>query len=144
MSAARNSLPPPDTSGTDPSGATMARRFTLGATNPLAGATNPLAQAAPAPAERALAMVPKPSKGTRPDPDGMKRASYYVSKEAAEALDEAATWIQREIPGLPRHAALTALFATMDPKKAVEAVAEARAAELRGQLAALRIETSDS
>lgn len=145
MSAAsRNPLPPPDTSGTDPTAATMAKRFNIGTTNPLAGTTNPLAAAVPAPTERALTVVPRPAKGTRPDPEGMKRASYYVSKAAAEALDEAADWILKEIPGLPRHAALTALFATMDPRKAVEAVAEARAAELRGQLAALRVEIPNS
>ncbi|OLE20385.1 MAG: hypothetical protein AUG49_25270 [Catenulispora sp. 13_1_20CM_3_70_7] len=141
MSSARNPLPPPDISDTDPTKAKMAQRFSLGG-NPLAGATNPLAAAAPAPAERALAMVPKPSKGTRPDPEGMKRASYYVAKEAAEALDEAADWIQQQIPGLPRHAALTALFATMDPSKAVESVAQARADQLRNQLAALNITDS--
>src|SRR5262245_47510838 len=52
-------------------------------------------------------------KGTRPDREGMKRASLYVKAAAMDRLDAAADRIMEILgPGTPRHVVLSALLDT--------------------------------
>ncbi|TCJ88100.1 hypothetical protein [Nocardia alba] len=79
-------------------------------------------------------------KGTRPDPDGMRRASFYITREAAEALERAADRIVQVLgDGTPRHVALSALLLAGAGQVDVVAqeLARQRAAELTARLAAL-------
>ncbi|WP_280232278.1 hypothetical protein [Nocardia cyriacigeorgica] len=79
-------------------------------------------------------------KGTRPDPKGMRRASFYVTEKAAAALDRAADQIVQVLgDGTPRHVALSALMlaGAGQADAVVQELARQRAAELAARLAAL-------
>ncbi|MEV6562966.1 hypothetical protein AB0M22_45115 [Nocardia sp. NPDC051756] len=79
--------------------------------------------------------------GTRPDPEGMRRASFYISAAAAEALEHATDQIMQLLgDDTPRHVALSALLtAGANQVDAVaKELAQQRAAELTARLAALQ------
>lgn len=134
MSARRADLPGPDMRGTDLD-AVLRSRINLGAPS-----------GAPTPAHT------RPHTGTdgvrtgtgrrrRPDPEGMRRLSLYVTVEAAAALEAAADQILATLgEGTPRHVALSALLqAGAAQAEAVAAdLARRRAAELAERLAALQ------
>lgn len=101
MSAARKDVPPPDTSGTNPD-EVLRRRFNI-----------PVGNTAPTPAHTQPMERVRTGKGpgTRPDPDGMKRTSLYVTEAAATALEQAASQVLAALGGdVPRHVALSALL----------------------------------
>lgn len=133
----KGSLPPPDTSGT-----TMARRFTIGP-NPLAAAPTP-AHTPPIGEVRAAHTRPTGRSGTRPDADGMKRVSYYITTETADALDAAVVEILDVLgPDTPRHVALSAVIgagAAAAGQITVD-LAQQRAEDLAARAAALRSRT---
>lgn len=77
---------------------------------------------------------------TRTDPPGMRRASIYVTSEAAEALDRAADRIVELLgDGTPRHVALSALLMAGAGRadSVAQELARKRAEELAARLAAL-------
>lgn len=136
MTPPKKPLPPPDTSGTT----TMAKRFTVGA-NPLATPTSTHTQ----PIGDVQAAHTKPTGrgrvGTRPDAEGMTRESYYITKDAAEALTTAVDQIRVVLgPDTPKHVAISAIIATgaAAADQIAAELAEQRAAELAEQLAKLR------
>lgn len=146
--SARNPLPPPDASGTDPDQA-LRQRFSIGGGPPAPPAAGP-----PGPFEASgLPGQPAPSRlagqrsqrktSTRPDPEGMRRASYYISQEAADALDQAAAAVRATLGGdVPKHVVLSALI-TAGAERAAEvaaALGEARTAALADRLKALQRE----
>jgi hypothetical protein len=129
----RDQLPPPDLSGTDPD-RTLRSRIDLNV--PINHSPTPAHTQVRASKDR----VREGKGGTRADPPGMRRASIYVSSEAAEALDRAADRIVELLgDGTPRHVALSALL--LAGAGQVDAVAQAlarrRAEELAARLAAL-------
>ncbi|XVQ16354.1 hypothetical protein ACQP1W_52415 (plasmid) [Spirillospora sp. CA-255316] len=146
-------LPPPDASGTDPDEA-LRTRFSIGSGQP-----PPVAPAAPVPgpfsgtglpgqpaAERAADRMPR-KKATRPDPKGMRRASYYISQEAADALDAAVASVVETLGGdVPKHVALSALIVAGAERAAEVAtqLGQARTAALAERLNALRTEAGES
>jgi len=130
-------LPPPDTSGTT----AMAKRFSIGA-NPLA-TTPTSAQTSPIGDVQAAHTKPmgRGRIGTRPDAEGMTRESYYITKDAAEALTTAVDQIRAVLgPDTPKHVAISAIIATgaAAADQIATELAEQRAAELAEQLAKLR------
>ena len=129
----RGQLPPPDLSGTDPD-AVLRSRINLN--------IDPTASPTPAHTQvRAGAnRVRKGKGGTRPDPDGMRRTSFYISREEAEALERAADQIVQLLGEVtPRHVALSALLLAGAGQADVVAkeLAQQHAAELAERLAAL-------
>lgn len=131
----RDPLPGPDLSGTDPN-EVLRSRINLNV---------PVNPPSPTPAHtqvRASGERVRTGKGggTRPDPEGMRRASFYITQEAATALEGAADRIVQLLgDGTPRHLALSALM--LAGAKQVDVVAQElarqRAAELAARLAAL-------
>ncbi|MFC9898528.1 hypothetical protein ACFVMC_32960 [Nocardia sp. NPDC127579] len=80
-------------------------------------------------------------KGTRPDPAGMRRTSFYISAAAAAAVEDAADRILQLLgDDTPRHVALSALLtAGADQvETVVQKLAKQRTAELTARLAALK------
>ncbi|MFE2962019.1 hypothetical protein [Nocardia tengchongensis] len=78
--------------------------------------------------------------GTRPDPQGMRRTSFYITQAAATALEAAADQIVALLgEDTPRHVALSALLVAGANQVDVVAqeLARQRAAELSARLAAL-------
>ncbi|MEU0876807.1 hypothetical protein [Nocardia brasiliensis] len=132
MSSRRDPLPKPDLTGTDPDKILRSRVDLNVPINPPSTPTHTQVRDS---AERV-----RTSKGTRPDPEGMRRTSIYVTQAAAEALDRAADQIVALLgDGTPRHVALSALLVAGAGQ--VDAVAQdlarQRAAELTARLAAL-------
>lgn len=148
MSAAKKKdLPPPDVEGTDPD-QTLRQRFSIGGP--------PAASPVPAPAHTRVhpgtGVYGQSSNGgkaaegrkrgrSRADAEGMRRVSYYVSEEVADAMDAAVGQVMEALGGgVPKHVALSALIAAgADRVAEVSAgLAEQRAAELTRRLDALR------
>jgi hypothetical protein len=132
VSGSRKPLPAPDLSGTDPNSVLRSRVDLNVPVNP------------PTPAHTqvraGVGRVRAGKGGTRPDPDGMRRTSFYITKQAADALESAADRIVQLLgEGTPRHVALSALL--LAGAGQVDAVAQElakeRAAELAARLAAL-------
>lgn len=131
--SSRKELPAPDLTGTDPD-AVLRSRIDLNV---------PVGTPSTTPAHTQVGAGKggvRAGKGTRPDPAGMRRASIYVTREAADALDRAADRIVQVLgDGTPRHVALSALL--LAGAGQVDAVAQElarqRAAELTARLAAL-------
>jgi hypothetical protein len=92
---------------------------------------------------------PKPStkpgkKGSRPDPEGMRRVSYYISTDAAAAMDAAVAEVVAALGGdLPKHVALSALIAAgaAQAPAVAKTLTEQATAELAERLNALRSES---
>ena len=129
----REPLPGPDLSGTDPNEILRSRVNLNIPVNP-----------PPAPAhtqvETGKGQVRAGKGGTRPDPQGMRRASFYISEQAAQALDHAADHIVQVLgDSTPRHVALSALLIAGAGQVDVvtQELARARAADLAARLAAL-------
>ena len=136
MSATRRKeMPPPDVSGTNMEKA-LSKRFSIGASST---EDSPIPDPSMGKGRYGSGMgEPKESKKrvTR-DPDGMRRASYYISATAAESLDSAADRILAVLgKDMPRHVALSALIAAganhLD--EVVKQLAANRAAELGERL----------
>ncbi|MBF6301648.1 hypothetical protein IU459_29520 [Nocardia amamiensis] len=130
----RGQLPGPDLSGTDPNEVLRSRIDLNVPVNP--PPSTPAHTQVRAGGER----VRTGKGGTRPDPEGMRRASFYITREAADALERAADKIVQLLgDGTPRHVALSALL--LAGAEQVDAVAQElarqRAAELAARLAAL-------
>ncbi|MGY1948932.1 hypothetical protein [Nocardia asiatica] len=131
----RGQLPGPDLSGTDPNEVLRSRINLNVPVNP--PSSTPAHTQVRAGKDRVRT---DKGGGTRPDPDGMRRASIYVTSEAAKALEAAADKIVALLgDGTPRHVALSALLlAGADQVDAVaQELARQRAAELAARLAAL-------
>jgi hypothetical protein len=120
------------------------------APTPVPAATPPAAPPAPYPGVRGYGQ-PRPASarkgrgGTRPDPPGMSRESYYVTEASAAAI-EAAIGQVREVLGddVPKHVILSALLhagAERAPEVAARIAAQ-QTDELTARLAALRNATS--
>ncbi|MFF0547222.1 hypothetical protein ACFYTF_30760 [Nocardia thailandica] len=130
--SARKKLPDPDFSGTDPNAVLRSRIDLNVPINPPSAPTHTQVDTG---TDKVRA-----SKGTRQDPPGMRRASFYVSAEAAAALERAADQIVQLLgDGTPRHVALSALLLAGAGQADVVAqeLARQRAAELAARLAAL-------
>jgi hypothetical protein len=153
MNASRKDLPPPDDSGTDPDSA-LRQRFSLplgdgqptapgGAVpGPFSGAGLP-GQLAPS----QIAGQRRKTPSTRPDPEGMRRASYYISREAAGAMDAAVAAVMDTLgTEVPKHVALSALIMAGAERAAEVATAlgEARTAALADRLKALQSDPDDN
>lgn len=113
MSAARKDLPAPDFSGTDPN-EVLKSRFSA-QTTPFGAVQvgNASTDAIPAhtPGMGKVDTGGRKPASTRPDPEGMRRVSLYVTKEAAAALEEAAEKVVAALGGeIRRHVALSALL----------------------------------
>ena len=131
-------LPPPDASGTDPDEA-LKRRFSIGQPSTGPALPNVGTFATPRPGPRPPA-PPKKKTGTRPDPEGMRRTSYYISQEAADAMEAAVAQVLDALGGqLPKHVALSALIkaGAAQAHQVARALAEERTAELAERLKAL-------
>lgn len=76
--------------------------------------------------------------GTRPDPEGKRRISLYVTAEAADALDAAVDRVLATLGSteVPRHVALSALLhrAAEHADQIAAELGQQRAAELAEQL----------
>jgi hypothetical protein len=134
MSGKSKPLPPPDFSGTDPN-AVLRSRIDLNV--PVDQPSIPAHTQVRTGKGRVRAGK---GVGTRPDPEGMRRTSFYITQQAAAALDAAADRIVELLgEGTPRHVALSALLlAGADQAGAVaQDLARQRAAELAERLAAL-------
>jgi hypothetical protein len=132
----REPLPGPDMAGTDPD-KVLQSRINL---NVPVGAPPPTPIHTQVDTGKERVRTPR-STGTRPDPEGMRRASIYVSEEAAEALEAAADRILALLgKETPRHLALSALLlAGAEQADAVaQQLAQRRAAELAERLQALQ------
>lgn len=133
MSAARRDVPEPDLDGTDPNQVLRSRLYSTPVGN--TGSSTP---AHTPPMERVRTGK---GSGTRPDPDGMKRTSLYVTKDAAGALEQAADTVIAALGGdVPRHVALSALLeagARQAPEVAQELIQQ-RTTELSARLQALQ------
>uniref|UniRef100_UPI003F495D3B hypothetical protein n=1 Tax=Nocardia sp. CA-095871 TaxID=3239971 RepID=UPI003F495D3B len=130
----RNPLPAPDLSGTDPNEILRSRINLNVPVNP------PPSTSAHTQVRTGGGGVRTGKGGTRPDPDGMRRASFYITQEAAAALEGAADQIVQLLgDGTPRHVALSALLLAGAGQVDVVAqeLARQRAAELTARLAAL-------
>ena len=134
MTGRPRKLPDPDLSGTDPD-AVLRSRINLNI---------PVNPPPPVPAHTQVRAGTEPVRtgkgGTRPDPEGMRRTSLYITREAAAAIEHAADQIVQLLGGgTPRHVALSALL--LAGAGQVDAVAlqlaRERAAELAERLAAL-------
>lgn len=131
----RREIPAPDVGGTDPDEVLRSRLRTT-----TVGTSTP-ASTPPAPAHTPSTPTARAGTGTRPDPDGMKRVSLYVTKPAAEALESAADRVLAALgDDVPRHVALSALFsaAAANADEVAHDLVQRRAAELAERLAALR------
>ncbi|MER7015348.1 hypothetical protein ABT324_28275 [Saccharopolyspora sp. NPDC000359] len=129
----RTDVPAPDMGGTDPN-EVLLRRFQDTQVGHTPTTPKP-AHTPPTPQVRA-------GKGaTRPDPDGMKRTSLYITRDAAAALEAAADTVLDALGGdVPRHVALSALLeagARQAPAVAQELVRQ-RTEELAARLNALQ------
>lgn len=147
MNAAKKDLPPPDVGGTDPD-QTLRQRFSIGGPP----ATPPEPVQAHTPVQAGTGVYGQSQNGrkapkgrtrgrSRPDAEGMRRVSYYVSEQAAQAMDHAVDQVMEALGGdVPKHVALSALItAGADRVKEVAAgLAEQRAAELTRRLEAVR------
>lgn len=125
-------LPPPNMSGTETEDF-LSRRFSIGTEQ---GPPTP----AHTPVDTRETKV-RASKGTRPDPAGMRRTSLYITQEAAEKLEAAADQVLATLGGdTPRHVALSALLlAGVEQAPVVtRRLAEQQAAELAARIAALQ------
>ncbi|MCW2915875.1 MAG: hypothetical protein JWN52_3943 [Actinomycetia bacterium] len=145
MSAAGKKLPDPDLSGTDPD-ETLKTGFSLGQPSAAPTVSAPSPHSGTGVHEQGTGTAstrprrPR-KKGTRPDPEGMKRVSYYISADVAAALDEAVEEVLIQLGGdVPKHQVLSALLAAGAGHIAdvTAALAQSRAAELAAQLEALR------
>lgn len=132
-------LPLPDMTGTDPN-KVLRRRISIG--DP---AATPDQQPSPTPVHTQVdtekTRVRENKGGSRPDPDGMRRTSIYITKDAADKLEAGVEQVL-EILGedTPRHVALSALIiagAEQAPTIAKD-LAKQQAAELAARLAALQ------
>lgn len=138
----RKDLPPPNMSSTDPDGV-LRSRINLGTTVGTATASTPAHTRPHTGTDRGRASTdtPKRSGGTRPDPDGMRRASIYVAEDAIAALENATDQIL-ELLGkdTPRHVALSALLraGAAQADTVAQQLAQQRAEELATRLAALQ------
>lgn len=140
-------LPPPDASGTDPD-QTLRQRFSIGGGPPAPSAAGPPGPfeasglpGQPAPSRLAGQRSQRKATSTRPDPEGMRRASYYISREASDALDEAAAAVRAALGGdVPKHVVLSALIMAGAERAAEVAAAlgEARTTALADRLKALQ------
>ncbi|WP_431879219.1 hypothetical protein [Amycolatopsis sacchari] len=142
MSRKSAPLPPPNMSGTD-TDEVLRRRISVGPEQPPPAPT----PTPPTPAHTQVntreTKVREKSKGTRPDPAGMRRTSLYITKEAAEKLEAAADQVLAKLGGdTPRYVALSALLlAGVEQAPVVtRRLAEQQAAELAARLAALQQE----
>ena len=146
--AKKKDLPPPDVGGTDPD-QTLRQRFSIGA--PPASPPEPVKAHTPVQAGTGVygqspnggkAAKDRRKRGrSRPDAEGMRRVSYYVSEQAAQAMDDAVGQVVEALGGdVPKHVALSALIeAGADRVAEVAAgLAEQRAAELTRRLEAVR------
>lgn len=134
----KNELPPPDTSHT-----TMQRRLSVGS-NPLSNTETQAAHTPPTGQVYPAHTRPMGRRGTRPDAEGMTRQSYYISREAADALDAAVDTVRTALgPEVPRHVALSAIIAAgaADADRIAAELAQARAAALAEQAAKLNPDT---
>jgi hypothetical protein len=157
MSSARKDLPAPDLSGTDPD-ETLRQRFSLGMPSaaPAAAPPGPYTgtgmygqqQDAPAKDKRGRSKNKKEaSPNTRPDPEGMRRVSYYVTAEAAAAIEQAVTEAELTLGGgIPKHVVMSALLLAGAERSAeiIAGLTRARADELAKRLEALRREAGDA
>jgi len=136
MSARRKEMPPPDTSGTEIDSA-LSKRFSLGVnTSPIPDPYTGMGEYGSGMGQRKKS---KPARSTQ-DPEGMRRVSYYVSAQAANALDAAADQIQNVLGSdVPRHVALSALITagTMNLEQVIKQLATDRAAALAERIAQL-------
>lgn len=134
----RPPLPAPNMEGTDPD-EVLRRRLSPGpAGNPFDVAVG---LDSPAPAHTPSTERVRSGKGTRPDPDGMKRISLYVTAAAANALDVAAGAVVEALGGdVPRHVALSALLEAAGGQvdSVTESLVRTRTAELAARLQALQ------
>lgn len=90
---------------------------------------------------RATPRTGRKSGAKRDDPPGMARTSYYISQEAAAALDAAVDQVLTALGGdIPKHVALSALIAAgaAQAPAVAQQLAAARAAELAQRLDQLR------
>jgi hypothetical protein len=133
MNARSRDIPAPDMDGTDPD-EVLRRRFL----NTQVGHTPPTP--AHTPTTPQVQTGKGTTSGTRPDPDGMKRISLYVTEAAATGLGQAADDVLATLGGdVPRHVALSALLnaaAKQAPAIAQELIQQ-RATELTERLKAL-------
>lgn len=142
MSGRRKQLPPPDASGTDPD-AVLRSRFSLAADSPA-----PLARVsegksdAPIPAtETPTGAEPSRRRGTRPDAEGMRRVSYYISAAASQELDDAVAAVLDVLgDDVPKHRVLSALIVagTKQAGQVAQDLAEERTRMLSERLERLR------
>lgn len=106
---------------------------------PAASAETPIP--APYPGVRGYGQVQDRKTARRGDPPGMTRASYYISRDAAEALDQAVHRVLAALGGdVPKHVVLSALLeaGAAQAHRVTARLAERRAAELEQRLDALR------
>lgn len=136
MSKSKKPLPPPNMAGTD-ADEVLSRRLSV-------STQSTPAHTSPTPAHTQVNPVSRESKsgkGTRPDPDGMRRTSFYISTDAAQALDAAVEYVLNVLGAdTPRHVALSALLhagAERAPEVARRLVQE-QAAQLQARLAQLQ------
>lgn len=133
MSSRKVQLPAPDLTGTDPN-AVLRSRVDLSV---------PVGAPPTTPAHTQVGASKggvRSGKGTRQDPAGMRRASIYITREASDALEQAADRIVQVLgDGTPRHVALSALLmaGAGQVDAVVQELATKRAAELTARLAAL-------
>lgn len=141
MSTRRKEMPPPDTSGTEIDSA-LSKRFSLGVNT--SSIPDPYTGKGEYGSGMGKSKKPKPARATQ-DPEGMRRVSYYVSAQAADALDAAADRIQSVLGSdVLRHVALSALITagTMDLEQVIKQLATDRAAALADRIA--QLEKADS
>lgn len=131
--SARKYIPDPNLDGTDPNEVLRSRLLNT----PVGSASTPSTPAHTQPTSQ----VRKGTGKGRPDPEGMRRISLYVTADAADALDQAATSVLAALGGdVPRHVALSALLeagARQAPEVAQQLVQQ-RTAELAARLQALQ------
>lgn len=133
MSAARKEVPAPDLEGTDPD--EVLRRRLL--STPVGHGSTPSTPVHTPPTQQ----VRTSKGGTRPDPEGMKRTSLYVTAAAASALEQAADEVLAALGGdVPRHVALSALLeaAARQAPQVAQQLVQQRAAELSARLHSLQ------
>lgn len=135
MTPERKELPDPDTHDTDPDAVLRGRlsAVQVGASTTGAEASTP---AHTQPTHRV-----RTGTGTRPDPQGMRRRSLYISADASNALDAAVDQVLAALGGdVPRHVALSAVVqagAAQADTVATE-LAQQRAADLAARLRSLQ------
>lgn len=134
----RKKMPPPDTSGTSVDSA-LNKRFSLGDSKQVDTPIPDIHMPIP---EYGSGMGPTASKkrGRRADPSGMRRVSYYLSADAADALEKGVDQVREALGGeIARHVALSALIETgaAQTDRIIKELAQARAQALAAQLAEL-------